>query len=119
MASSADVKPSATEPSIDDGNYKVVNDSTSSDLKDDAQSEFKEAIALPSDASTGASDLSFQKDYRFWMIMLTLCFAMLLTSLEATIVITSLPTIVHELGLKSNYIWVTNVFFLARQDPKF
>lgn len=56
----------------------------------------------------------FQTDYRFWMIMVTLCFAVLLASIESTVVITSLPTIVAELNMGSNYIWVSNVFLLTR-----
>jgi hypothetical protein len=68
--------------------------------------------AVPSPASQ--PDRGFQTDYRFWMIMLTLCFSVLLASLESTVVITSLPTIVAELKIGSNYIWVTNVFLLAR-----
>ncbi|KAM0484974.1 hypothetical protein ACHAP7_002995 [Fusarium lateritium] len=56
---------------------------------------------------------SFNTDYRFWMIMFTLVLATLLASLEATVVITSLPTIVENLKLGTSYIWVTNVFFLT------
>lgn len=56
----------------------------------------------------------FKPDYRFWMIMLTLSFAVLLASMESTVVITSLPTIVAELNMGTNYIWVSNVFLLAR-----
>ncbi|KAM5361738.1 hypothetical protein ACJZ2D_012911 [Fusarium nematophilum] len=60
---------------------------------------------------------TFNRDYRFWMIMLTLIIATLLASLESTVVITSLPTIVENLHLGSNYIWVTNVFFLTTRVP--
>jgi hypothetical protein len=56
----------------------------------------------------------FQTDYRFWMIMLTLCFCIMLASLEGTVVVTSLPAMAADLGLGSNYIWVTNVFLLTR-----
>ncbi|KAM0559333.1 hypothetical protein ACHAPJ_004356 [Fusarium lateritium] len=56
---------------------------------------------------------AFNRDYRFWMIMFTLVLATLLASLESTVVITSLPTIVESLNLGSSYIWVTNVFFLT------
>lgn len=56
---------------------------------------------------------AFNKDYRFWMIMVTLILATILASLESTVVITSLPTIVNDLKLGSSYIWVTNVFFLT------
>ncbi|KAF4448634.1 hypothetical protein F53441_7983 [Fusarium austroafricanum] len=55
----------------------------------------------------------FNRDYRFWMIMVTLVLATLLASLEGTVVITSLPTIVKSLNLGTSYIWVTNVFFLT------
>lgn len=56
----------------------------------------------------------FSTDYRFWMVMLTLVFSTLLVSLESTVVITSLPTIVTDIDLGSDYIWVTNIFFLTR-----
>jgi hypothetical protein len=56
----------------------------------------------------------FRRDPRFWLIMLTLCFSVTLGSLESTVVITSLPTIVEKLGLGKNYVWVANVYFLAK-----
>lgn len=57
---------------------------------------------------------AFNRDWRFWMIMVNLTFAVLLAALENTVVITSLPTIVQDIELGSNYIWVTNVYFLSR-----
>ncbi|CEI65398.1 unnamed protein product [Fusarium venenatum] len=63
--------------------------------------------------STQEQPPAFNKDYRFWMIMVTLILATILASLESTVVITSLPTIVNDLKLGSSYIWVTNVFFLT------
>ncbi|KAM0498707.1 hypothetical protein ACHAP8_005926 [Fusarium lateritium] len=63
--------------------------------------------------STQGQTPAFNKDYRFWMIMVTLILATILASLESTVVITSLPTIVNDLKLGSSYIWVTNVFFLT------
>ncbi|UZP34143.1 hypothetical protein NXS19_001959 [Fusarium pseudograminearum] len=63
--------------------------------------------------STQGQKPTFNKDYRFWMIMVTLILATILASLESTVVITSLPTIVNELKLGSSYIWVANVFFLT------
>ncbi|CAM1510492.1 Fc.00g008270.m01.CDS01 [Cosmosporella sp. VM-42] len=65
----------------------------------------------PSNAKEKPS--TFNRDYRFWMIMLTLVISTLLASLESTVVITSLPTIVEELSIGSSYIWVTNAFFLT------
>lgn len=64
-------------------------------------------------ASHRASQQS-QKDIRFWGIMTALCIATLLGGLETTIVTTSLPTIVHELGIGEDYVWITNVLFLTR-----
>jgi MFS family permease len=60
---------------------------------------------------------AFQKSYRFWMVLITLSFTILLTSLEGTVVITSLPFIVSDLAIGSNYVWVSNVFLLSRSDP--
>lgn len=57
---------------------------------------------------------AFNRDWRFWMIMVTLVISTLLSSLESTVVITSLPTIVGDLKIGSDYIWITNVYFLTR-----
>ncbi|KAH6999963.1 major facilitator superfamily domain-containing protein [Ilyonectria destructans] len=56
---------------------------------------------------------AFNRDWRFWMIMVTLVISTLLSSLESTVVITSLPTIVADLKIGSDYIWITNVYFLT------
>lgn len=56
---------------------------------------------------------AYNQDYRFWCIIIALCTMQILCSLENTVVVTSLPTIVKELGLGKNYIWVTNIFFLS------
>ncbi|KAF4471819.1 multidrug transporter (major facilitator family) [Fusarium albosuccineum] len=78
-----------------------------------AQVEVNEKDSEAQNASAESSDknLAFNRDYRFWMIMLTLVISTLLASLESTVVITSLPTIVDELNLGSSYIWVTNPLF--------
>ena len=57
---------------------------------------------------------SFEKGFRFWIIIATLCVIGILSALENTVVTTSLPHIVTKLDLGENYIWVTNVFFLTR-----
>ncbi|KAI0206593.1 MFS general substrate transporter [Astrocystis sublimbata] len=56
---------------------------------------------------------AYQRDYRFWSVIFALCTMQVLCSLKNTVVVTSLPTIVRQLGLGSNYIWVTNIFFLT------
>ena len=46
--------------------------------------------------------------------MVALCIASLLGGLETTIVTTSLPTIVYELDIGDDYVWITNSLFLTR-----
>ncbi len=63
---------------------------------------------------TSTKDTPFDRDWRFWMIMFTLAIGSFLVSIENTVVITSLPTIVKDLRIGSNYIWISNAFFLTR-----
>ncbi|KIL85722.1 hypothetical protein FAVG1_11217 [Fusarium avenaceum] len=86
---------------------------TSVDLSDQTQTATGDEEAQAETLKSKEKHPSFNRDYRFWMIMVTLILATLLASLEATVVITSLPTIVENLKLGSSYIWVTNVFFLT------
>ncbi|GKT97457.1 multidrug resistance protein fnx1 [Colletotrichum tofieldiae] len=60
-----------------------------------------------------ASSAAYKKDYRFWAILFALCITSLLASLENTVVVTSLPTIVKKLNFGSSYVWVGNIFFLT------
>ena len=60
-----------------------------------------------------------RRGFRFWAIIASLCITGLLSALENTVVTTSLPTIVRDLNLGDNYIWVTNVFFLTRYARAF
>lgn len=68
----------------------------------------------PERAVKDAATPKFNRSPRFWAIIATLCVIGILSSLENTVVTTSLPFIVTELNLGENYIWVTNVFFLTR-----
>ncbi|KAF2716474.1 MFS general substrate transporter [Polychaeton citri CBS 116435] len=53
------------------------------------------------------------KSVRFHGILAALCVATLLCGLETTVVTTSLPTIVHELNIGDDYVWITNALFLT------
>ncbi|KAF7930902.1 hypothetical protein EAE99_004152 [Botrytis elliptica] len=55
----------------------------------------------------------FNREYRFWCIIIALCTMQILCPLENTVVVTSLPAIVKHLDLGSSYVWVTNIFFLT------
>ncbi|XXG94028.1 hypothetical protein Hte_000279 [Hypoxylon texense] len=55
----------------------------------------------------------FERGVRFWAIIIGLGVTNLLGALENTVVTTSAPTIVADLQLGGNYIWITNAFFVA------
>ncbi|KAJ4261620.1 hypothetical protein NW762_007052 [Fusarium torreyae] len=96
--------------------YKAGQTSSSPgsvDLSDQTKTVEGDEEAQSAAPETKGKQPTFNRDYRFWMIMFTLVLATLLASLESTVVITSLPTIVESLNLGSSYIWVTNVFFLT------
>lgn len=56
---------------------------------------------------------NFQRGFRFWAIIIGLGVTNLLGAFENTVVTTSAPIIVSELGLGANYIWITNAFFVC------
>lgn len=55
-----------------------------------------------------------KKSIRFFAIIAALAFSGLLTSLEATITSTALPTITANLGGADLYIWIVNGFYLTQ-----
>lgn len=70
-------------------------------------------------ASEGQADDAPPKDtthygWRFWMIILSLCFTSLLTAIEATVTATALPSIARELDFRELYVWFVNALFLSR-----
>jgi hypothetical protein len=65
------------------------------------------------DATTEESPPTFKKGPRFWAIIIVLSLISLLTSLEAAVTSTVMPTMVAGLGDGENYIWVSNAYFLT------
>lgn len=61
-----------------------------------------------------AKTSTMKRGFKFWAIIFALCVTGLLGALENTVVSTSMPTIVEDLGIGDNYIWITNAFFLTR-----
>jgi len=59
------------------------------------------------------SQLSEPKSFGFYAIILALCLTGLLTSLEATVTSTALPTITAVLGGGDLFIWVINGYYLT------
>lgn len=80
------------------------------------------SIVEPTAEAPGSSSSKQEKDsvqnpkrgFQFWAIIVALCIVGLLAALENTVVTTSLPTIVNDLSIGENYIWITNIFFLTR-----
>ncbi|KAL2684698.1 hypothetical protein Neosp_005784 [[Neocosmospora] mangrovei] len=102
------VKDETAPSGLSDTQTATSPDSSSLSARPKSDEEAQDATA-----DSQKDNLAFNRDYRFWMIMLTLVISTLLASLESTVVITSLPTIVENLSLGSSYIWVTNIFFLT------
>ena len=75
--------------------------------------ESKEASLDAQDATTEKNPPTFQKGPRFWAIIVVLSFISLLTSLEATVTSTVMPSLVADLGGGESFIWVSNAYFLT------
>lgn len=76
--------------------------------------ESKEASSVDApDAPTEKSPPQFKKGPRFFAILFVLALASLLTSLEATVTSTVMPSIVADLVGGEDYIWISNAYFLT------
>ncbi|KAI0890576.1 major facilitator superfamily domain-containing protein [Annulohypoxylon maeteangense] len=54
-----------------------------------------------------------ERSFRFWAIIVGLGITTLLGALENTVIVTAAPSILAELPLGDNWVWVTNAFFLC------
>lgn len=83
-------------------------------LSSDAMPESDKATApKPTGLESDRAHREPQKrGVRFWMVMLGLLLAALMSGLDGSIS-TALPTIVHELSLGPSFVWVLNVYFLT------
>ncbi|PMD31441.1 MFS general substrate transporter [Hyaloscypha variabilis F] len=72
-------------------------------------------LAPPEDdtPSPPADIKPFKPTRRFWLVMLSISTISLCGSVEGTIMVNALPTIVAALGGGNLYLWVPNAFFLA------
>ncbi len=61
-----------------------------------------------------AKPTTTKKSFGFYAIIMALALTSLLTSLEATITSTALPTITADLGGASLYVWVVNGYYLTQ-----
>lgn len=81
---------------------------------DAVKPEVKESVNIKAVASISELTQATKRDWRFWMIFAALSVTGLLTAIEATVASNALPTIVHDLNLGENYVWIVNVYFLTR-----
>lgn len=63
--------------------------------------------------NTDVKQSNFVKGFRFWAIIVAIAVSNLLTTLEATIVSTALPSIITDLDGAGKYIWVSSGYFLT------
>lgn len=61
-----------------------------------------------------ATEEKTNKDWKFWCIFFSLVLTAFLSALEGSVVSTALPSIARALEASENYIWVVNVYYLAK-----
>ncbi len=54
------------------------------------------------------------KDWRFWSVIFCLGICSILAAIDATIVVTALPSITADLSGAQNYVWVIGAYFATR-----
>jgi len=109
VSTAVDTLVDAHPPSTSQGKLESAYPNTNSENASEKVPNDDEPKAY-SDVADGAPS---RRSFAFWAIIFSLCVTGLLSALENTVVVTSLPTIVEELGLGRDYVWVTNVFFLT------
>lgn len=82
---------------------------TDGDNKQTTEKAVSEEAQTPDEPTTTDS----KKGLQLWLILAALSFTSLLTSLEATITSTALPSIIADLGGGEVFIWTANGYFLA------
>jgi hypothetical protein len=108
-------------PSSKNNNTAMCEDHTSTHAEpeqmpsDAIASSSKEGVVTGSDMEKdgGKAQPSAPKSFGFYAILIAICFSGLLTSLEATITSTALPTIIAVLGGADLFIWVVNGYYLT------
>ncbi|KAM7215489.1 DNA repair protein RAD50 [Rhypophila decipiens] len=80
-----------------------------------AARQFSLALSIEKAATTevASEQDDFHPGIRLWTIIVGLGVTILLTALENTIVTVAMPSIISELNMGENYIWITNAFFVC------
>jgi MFS family permease len=61
---------------------------------------------------------SARRSWRFWCLFGSMCLVSFISSIDATIVTTALPTITREIGGATDYVWIANCFVIASTAPQ-
>ncbi|KAL9036216.1 MAG: hypothetical protein Q9180_004426 [Flavoplaca navasiana] len=61
---------------------------------------------------------SVVRSLRFWCLFGSLCLISFISSIDATIITTALPTITREIGGEEQYVWIANSFVFASTAPQ-
>lgn len=80
----------------------------------DGKTEEEAGADTGSSPTACESSVKAQREWRFWAISPALCITSLLAAVEGTVTSTALPTIVYDLDVGENYVWIVNAFFLTR-----
>lgn len=59
------------------------------------------------------AEAPFQRGFSFWIVIAALCVTAIMASLENSVVVTAGPTIVADLGMGNEYVWIANAFFVS------
>jgi len=91
------------------------SDADESSSKDTAVGELNN-VSVETD--TSVQPATMKKSFGFYPITMALALSSLLTSLEATITSTALPTIIASLGGAGLYVWIANGYYLTQYGKR-
>ncbi|KAK5046060.1 hypothetical protein LTR84_008517 [Exophiala bonariae] len=98
----------------DDGGHETAPTSNTQMIMDEDKKENVDTpVSREAETSKESTTTNSKKGLQFWLILVALSFTSLLTSLEATITSTALPSIIADLGGGDLFIWTANGYFLA------
>ncbi len=114
MSAGPDAQQSATEGTPSTTPQAVKSATVSEAVITSSSSGPEPALSPVAEQDADPEEDDFHPGLRLWVIIIGLGVTLLLTALENTVVTVAMPMIVSDLGLRENYIWVTNAFFICR-----
>jgi len=96
-------------PSIEESSITTAGHNKETDTPDVVSSENDDNLNL-----TDENTVAPPKDWRFWSVITCLGICSILAAIDATIVVTALPSITAALSGAQNYVWVIGAYFVTR-----